>query len=956
MSGSTAWLIAVALAAALALALLLVQLAYRAGRRRAPEGPSSRLPGLESGASAHRRVRLAIYVVLLAAAGHAALLAWQADASLQRRQAETEAANLAGMQRMHSQRIGRIASLLGQLPGEQLASQAELRAVLERADRDARVLQEFLYAGSSRLGSALALDAAVLAGWEETRTALYRQAEALLQAAPQRGSARVATLQQAVEPALLAAERLVLALEQATEARQRSAVTLAKVWAAATVSLLIALAVIVAEPTARAVRSQYLKLATQARELERLALVAELTTNAVMITDGRQRLVWVNEAFSRLTGYRLGEALGHSMAGLLQSQPTEQAALARLQTAVQAGRGARAQVLNRRKDGRELWLDIDMQPLRDSAGAAEGFVAVAADVTERRRAQADLRIAAIAFDSLEAIAITDAAQSILRVNPAFTRITGYSAAEAHGRVVGRLLRSGRHEPAFYEAMWRQLSAERHWQGEVWNRRKNGQVYPEWLSITAVTDEDGAVANYVAVFTDITQKKLADETIHNLAFYDALTELPNRRLMRDRLGQVQASSVRHLRPAAVLFIDLDHFKELNDTRGHDVGDRLLVEVARRLQATVRVNDTVARQGGDEFVVILPDLSETPEQAAVDAETVAEKVRAVLTRPYALDEHEWHSTASIGISMLYGNEVSLDEILKRADIAMYEAKRSGRNAIRFFDPATHAAMAARIALEADLRHALPQGEFRLHYQLQVDQWRQPVGAEVLLRWQHPRRGMVAPGSFIALAEDTDLISPIGHWVLREACQQLRRWADAPATRELQLAVNVSARQFRQIDFVEQVRGVLESSGANPRLLKLELTESLVLVNLADTLAKMQAINALGVRFAIDDFGTGQSSLAYLTRLSLDQLKIDQTFVASMLGSHTDAVIVQTIIGMAKSLGLEVIAEGVETEEQLAFLVRNGCRRFQGYLLGRPVPIEQLEQQLAVLPGVGSLAQEA
>ncbi len=938
----TVWLGA-ALAIALALAGMRARLRRRARRRHSPQGPSSRLQGLEPGASAHRRVRLAIYAVLLAVGGHAALLAWQADAALARRQAETEAANLAGMQRMHSQRIGRIASLLRQLPGEQGAGKAELQAVLERAERDAQALKGFLYTDADSRSPELAVDAAVLSGWEASRVALYRQAERLLQAVPHPGNAELNTLQQAVEPALQAAERLVSALEQATQARQRNAALLARAWALATVGLLIALAVIVAEPTVRAVRSQYLKLATQARELERLALVAELTTNAVMIADGRQRLVWVNEAFSRLTGYRLGEALGRSLDGLLRSQPAEQTALARLQTDLRAGRGTRTQVLNRRKDGRELWLDIDVQPLRDAGGQAEGFVAVAADVTERRRVQADLRIAAIAFDSLEAIAITDAAQNILRVNPAFTRITGYSAAEAHGQVVGRLLRSGRHEPAFYEAMWRQLRDERHWQGEVWNRRKNGQVYPEWLSITAVTDEEGAVANYVAVFTDITQKKQADETIHNLAFYDALTELPNRRLMRDRLGQVQASSERHQRPAAVLFIDLDHFKELNDTRGHDVGDRLLVEVARRLQAAVRVNDTVARQGGDEFVVILPDLSEAPAQAAVDAETVAEKLRAVLTQPYVLDEQEWHSSASIGISMLHGNEVSLDEILKRADIAMYESKRSGRNAIRFFDPATHAAMEARIALEADLRRALPQGELRLHYQLQVDQWRRPIGAEVLLRWLHPRRGMVAPGSFIGLAEDTDLISPIGHWVLQQACEQLRRWAQAPLTRGLQLAVNVSARQFRQTDFVEQVRSVLQASGANPRLLKLELTESLVLVNLEDTLAKMQAINALGVRFAIDDFGTGQSSLAYLTRLSLDQLKIDQTFVASMLATHTDAVIVQTIIGMAKSLGLEVIAEGVETEEQLAFLARHGCLRFQGYLLGRPVPVEQLELQL-------------
>lgn len=901
-----------------------------------------------TGSVTHRQVRMAIYIVLLTAGGHAALLAWQAESSLKRHGAEADAANLAGRQRMHSQRIGRIASLLGPSAESRSSDQSALAEVLELAKRDTHSLKAILYSGALQPHVDEPFDPDILSRWEDTRSELHRNAEALLAdltagANPPR--LRIEAVQHAVEPALAAAEQLVAALDATIQAKHRSDVDQSRLWAAATAILLVAMALLVAEPTARAVRSQYLQIASQTRELERLALVAELTKNAVMITDGGFRMVWVNDAFCQITGYAQGEALGQSLSDLLECGSDQQAGLVSIQKAIESRSGARSQVLNRRKDGSTLWLDIDVQPLREDTGGQTGFVAVAADITERRRVQADLRIAAIAFDSLEAIAITNADQVILRVNPAFTRITGYSAAEAHGKVVGRLLRSGRHGAEFYDALWRQLRAHRHWQGEVWNRRKDGHVYPEWLSITAVTDEDGAVINYVAVFTDITQKKLADETIHNLAFYDALTELPNRRLTRDRLDQLRSSGSMPQHAAAVLFIDLDNFKELNDSRGHDVGDALLIEVAKRLRACVRVHDTVGRQGGDEFVVILCNLRPSAAQASSDAEAVAEKIRAALSRPYEVGNAEWHCTASIGICMLLDGEQPVDEILKRADIAMYEAKRAGRNVTRFYDPATHAAIQERIAMETDLRNALALDQLLLYFQPQVDASGKALGAEALLRWRHPRRGMVSPGDFIALAEESDLILPIGKWVLEAACRQLRLWADQPETCDLQLAVNVSARQFRQADFVEQVRQVLSDSGADPQLLKLELTESLVLVNIEDTLAKMRAIRKMGVRFSIDDFGTGQSSLAYLTRLTLDQLKIDQVFVASMLTSHTDAVIVQTIIGMANSLGLDVIAEGVETQEQVEFLKESGCGAYQGYLFGKPMPIEQLDQHLAV-----------
>ncbi|MBI5752797.1 MAG: diguanylate cyclase [Hydrogenophilales bacterium] len=524
------------------------------------------------------------------------------------------------------------------------------------------------------------------------------------------------------------------------------------------------------------------------------------------------------------------------------------------------------------------------------------------DITERRQMEAELRIAAIAFESQEGMTITDANRVILNVNHAFTRITGYSAGEAIGQTPA-ILKSGRQDDAFYQAMWNSLNRDQYWQGEIWNKRKDGEIYPEWLSITAVTDEGDRVTHYVGAFSDISRHKQAEETIHHLAFYDSLTRLPNRRLLQDRLQQTLSSSARRQRHGAILFIDLDNFKELNNTRGHGIGDLLLIEVTGRLQACVRTDDTVARQGGDEFVIILNDLSAASEQAAVQAEGIAEKIRNAINQPFEPQGREYLTSPSIGICLFGGHNITMDELLKRADTAMYQAKQSGRNTIRFFDPATHAAMETRIALETDLRRAVPENQLRLYYQMQVDHTGCIHGAEVLLRWQHPKQGLVSPLQFIPLAEDSGLILPIGYWVLETACMKLKAWASDPSARHLQLAVNVSARQFRPPDFVEQVCAVLDATGIDPAKLKLELTESLVLDNVNDTIAKMQALKNIGVK-------------------------------------TSDAVIVQTIIGMANNLGLNVIAEGVETQAQRDFLERHGCPNYQGYLFGKPVPLAEFE----------------
>lgn len=453
-------------------------------------------------------------------------------------------------------------------------------------------------------------------------------------------------------------------------------------------------------------------------------------------------------------------------------------------------------------------------------------------------------------------------------------------------------------------------------------------------------EDGKVVRLFGTCQDISERKTAEDEIEYLAFYDSLTHLPNRRLLLDRLGIAIAASVRHQRKGALLFIDMDNFKTINDTLGHKQGDLLLEQVARRLSACIREDDTVARLGGDEFVVMLGDLSENMLEAASQAEVVGEKIIAILGQPYLLANGPLRSTPSIGITLFGDQQESTDDLLKRADLAMYQAKAAGRNTLRFFDPQMQAVVTAHAALETDLREAVQEQQFLLYYQAQVDGEGQLTGVEALVRWHHPQRGLVPPAEFIPLAEDTGLILPLGHWVLEAACKQLAIWAARPALAPLSIAVNVSPRQFHQPDFVDQVLTLLERTGANPKKLKLELTESLLIDNIENVITKMTALKARGVCFSLDDFGTGYSSLAYLKRLPLDQLKIDQGFVRDILIDPNDAAIAKMIVMLAESLGLGVIAEGVETEAQRSFLADHGCPAYQGYLFSRPLPIKEFE----------------
>ena len=451
-----------------------------------------------------------------------------------------------------------------------------------------------------------------------------------------------------------------------------------------------------------------------------------------------------------------------------------------------------------------------------------------------------------------------------------------------------------------------------------------------------------IANIELAFQNEEKGILATE-LNNLAFYDTLTGLPNRRLLLDRLQHAFASSERSGRDGVLMFIDLDKFKDLNDTLGHDFGDLLLQQTAQRLASCTRENDTVARLGGDEFVIMLGDLSEQPIEAAIQAKAVGDKILAALNRPYMLALHEYHSTASIGAALFKDHGKSAEELLKRADIAMYQAKKAGRNTLRFFNPKMQEVINARISLEGDLRRALESPQFELYYQIQVDSLHRPFGVEALIRWKHPGRGLVCPAQFIPLAEESGLIVPIGQWALETACTRLKLWQEDALTRDLVLAVNISAVQFHQADFVAQMQSLVQRYAIDPTRLKLEITESLLLKNIENAIATMSALQEIGIHFSLDDFGTGYSSLQYLKRLPISQLKIDQSFIRDIATDSSDKAIVCAIIAMAQSLNLDVIAEGVETEEQRQFLLDRSCTHYQGYLFSEPIPVEQFEALL-------------
>ena len=603
---------------------------------------------------------------------------------------------------------------------------------------------------------------------------------------------------------------------------------------------------------------------------------------------------------------------------------------------VRAGGGGPDEMMIETADGDSIFIEVSSNVIETASGhrLIQGAFR---DIRQRKRVEAELKLSSRVFESSqEAIMITDAARNIVSVNPAFSEMTGYAAEEVIGKNP-RLLGAGRQSAEFFAGMWHDINSENRWQGEIWNRRKNGDVYPVWLTISVYRGASGEILNYVGIESDISERHAAQESIRQLAYYDPLTRLPNRTLLQDRVEQALAVAEREGKQVALFFIDLDHFKKINDSLGHFAGDQLLIQVAQRLLDCIRRMDTVARLGGDEFVVLL---SEVTLEGAAD---VARKVIAAIARPYAVEGHELSVTPSLGISLFPQDGRDFEALLKHADTAMYRAKESGRNAYQFFTSEMNVAALERLVLENSLRQGLERSEFVLYYQPQVDVASGSViGAEALIRWNHPEIGMVSPAKFIPVAEMSGLIVPLGQWVLREACRQNREWQDAGLPKVC-MAVNISSVQFRGGKLEEDVREVLAETGLAPDWLELELTEGTVMSDANATVDTLHRLSAMGIRLAIDDFGTGYSSLSYLKRFPIDRLKIDQSFVRDIVTDPDDWAIASAVISMGHSLRLKVIAEGVEHVEQLEMLRHQGCDEVQGYYFSVPLPAAEFRELL-------------
>jgi len=538
--------------------------------------------------------------------------------------------------------------------------------------------------------------------------------------------------------------------------------------------------------------------------------------------------------------------------------------------------------------------------------------------------------------SSDGMLITDAQANICHVNPAFTRITGFGKEEVLGKNP-KILSSGRQDAYFYRNMWQSISKDKCWQGEIWNKKKNKEVFPVWQTINAVGQDD-KIEHYISVFSDISKLKEAEQQLWHLAHFDSLTGLANRKLLEKRVKQEISICKRLQHYSALLFLDLDEFKTINDSLGHKMGDILLTEVAKCLKRELREEDTVSRLGGDEFIVLLTNLSADKEKTASHVVIVVEKILDALTRPFIVQQHELRVTASIGITLLPNQDSNVEQLLKQADTAMYAAKANGRNGYSFYYPEMQQKADKRLLLKKELHQALDDNQFDLLYQPQYDSNWKLLGCEALIRWYHPEKGMISPADFIPVAENNGLIVEIGERILIQACRQMIVWQQQ-GRNVPHLSINISPRQFADKYFVEKVSAIVSNSGVNPEQIILEITEGLIVKNVKASIEKMNTLKKLGLKFSIDDFGTGYSSLSYLTQLPIDQLKIDRSFVCNIESNSTDAVIVDTIVAMARHLQLDLIAEGVETEEQLNYLVQCGCQCFQGFYFSKPLPENQI-----------------
>ncbi|MEJ2452583.1 MAG: EAL domain-containing protein [Candidatus Thiodiazotropha sp.] len=685
------------------------------------------------------------------------------------------------------------------------------------------------------------------------------------------------------------------------------------------------------------VRSDITESKRSEADLRKLGRALEQSPASVIITSIDGIIEYVNPKFEEVSGYTAKEAIGQNPR-ILKSGDKSQEDYKAMWDTLLAGKEWRGVFHNKRKDDSIYWEAASISPLRDESGKITHFIAVKEDVTAQKRAEDQLRMNATVFDTTsEGIMVTDGDNLIKTVNPAFSRITGYEAEEVIGRSPG-MLSSGRHTDAFYEQLWSAVIQNGYWSGEIWNRRKDGSVFPEWLSIAAIKGNDGIVKEYVAVFSDITKHKQDEEKIRYQANFDALTALPNRSLLTDRLSQAILSANRENWKLALLFIDLDQFKVVNDTFGHVMGDELLQLVAKRIRKCVREADTVARFGGDEFVILMQDVTDLEAPALV-----ASKVITEVTRSFILYEREIYIGASVGITVYPDDALTPDALLRNADMAMYQAKERGRNNYQFFTASMQRQTIERQQLEQDLRQALQRNELELYYQPVIDARSNRVSSlEALLRWNHPKRGRVSPDIFIPLAEDCGLIGPIGEWVVKQACTQLSHW-QRYGHDQLSVAINLSSRQRELGLETDYLRQILDEVGLEAQYVTLEITESLLMRDTEESVEWLSRFKALGVKLSVDDFGTGYSSLSYLKRFPVDALKIDRSFVSDLPDDKESVSLVRTIIAMAQSLNLGLVAEGVENQAQMAFMTAEGCNLLQGYYYAKPMSVKALENWL-------------
>lgn len=685
---------------------------------------------------------------------------------------------------------------------------------------------------------------------------------------------------------------------------------------------------------------------TQTEEkLRELAQVVEQSPVIIAKADLDGQLIYVNKSFEKATGYKASDVLGKN-ARVLTSGTASDELFEDVWKSISRGDIWKGEILNKRKDGSAFWAKATFGPLKNRSGEVSGYISIKEEITERKENEKQLRLAASVFETAsEALVVTGVDKRIKRVNQAFSAITGYSRDEAIGQTPA-MLQSGRHGRAFYRAMFKSLAEKGEWEGEIWNRRKNGEIYPEWLKITAIRDDFGNLEGYVGLFSDISKRKYDESLIRHQANFDALTGLANRNLFLDRLSRSLELAEKNDNHVALLFIDIDRFKHVNDTLGHSTGDQLLQIAANRLTAKLSKPATVARFGGDEFVVVLPD-----EKNLHHIEDTVVKILAELERPQRVNGNLIFSSASIGVSVYPVDGRDTETLLRKADNAMHKAKEKGRNNFQFFTQEMDIEAQRRRELERDLYKAVERNQLTLVFQPILDASSDRiVSAEALVRWQHPEKGLIPPSEFIPLAEEVGLINRIGEWVLRKACEEALSWT-AITGNPPGISVNLSGIQFKKQNIPLLVSNVLYETGLPPERLTLEITESLLVDDDNGTLKQLQGIRELGVGLSIDDFGTGYSSLSYLKRFPVTMLKIDRSFVMGVVDNAEDQALVSAILAMAHSLGLKVVAEGVETTRQYQFLRDNGCGFVQGFLFSQPLPqhefVSWLKQSLKKRP---------